>query len=119
MSPSQLMLVALVFVHLIGDYPLQGDFLAKAKHHKAPVAGVPWLVALASHAGIHAGLVAVTTGSPALSVLEFGFHGVIDFAKNEGWLGAGEQAYTLDQVLHVVCKIMWTLLLMKFPTELR
>ena len=28
--------------HALADYPLQGDFLAKAKNRTAPIPGVPW-----------------------------------------------------------------------------
>lgn len=28
--------------HALCDYPLQGDFLAKAKNRAAPLPGVPW-----------------------------------------------------------------------------
>jgi hypothetical protein len=33
---------ALVAAHALCDYPLQGDFLARAKNRAAPIAGVPW-----------------------------------------------------------------------------
>lgn len=33
---------ALVAGHALADYPLQGDFLARAKNRAAPIPGVPW-----------------------------------------------------------------------------
>jgi hypothetical protein len=54
--------------HAVADYPLQGDFLA-------------WTQALAAHALIHAGAVALATGSAALGVPEFACHAAIDYAN--------------------------------------
>lgn len=33
------LLFILIAGHALADYPLQGDFLAKGKNHKAPIAG--------------------------------------------------------------------------------
>ena len=32
----------LLAAHALADYPLQGDFLSKAKNRFAPLIGVPW-----------------------------------------------------------------------------
>jgi hypothetical protein len=61
MSPV-LLLIALLTAHALADYPLQGDFLSKAKNRMAPIPGVPWRQALGAHAFIHAGAVALITG---------------------------------------------------------
>ena len=111
MNAGVLMFLALVVGHLIGDYPLQGDFLARAKNHTAPVAGVPWQIALASHAAIQGGITAACTGSVQLGIAEYAVHCSIDYAKAEGWLGAGERSYALDQLLHALSKVVWVLLL--------
>jgi hypothetical protein len=103
---------ALLFAHCLADYPLQGDFLARAKNHKAPIAGVPWPIALAAHAIIHAGFVAIITGSVVLGALEYVAHNIIDFAKSEGWLGPAERSFVIDQLLHIVCKALWVTLLL-------
>ncbi len=59
-------------VHAACDYPLQGDFLAKAKNHTAPLPGVPWFIGgLMPHALIHGIGVMLATGSTALGVYEF------------------------------------------------
>jgi hypothetical protein len=89
--------------HAVCDYPLQGDFLARGKNHKAPLPGVPWYQCLAAHALIQGGAVALTTGSVALGVAEAAAHGVIDFGKCSGWYG-----FNTDQVLHIFCKLAWT-----------
>lgn len=101
-------LALLLIVHAIADYPLQGDWLSKAKNHRLSL--VPgeciWPGALASHAAIHAGGVWLVTGSAALAVAEFAAHATIDFAKCDGRL-----SYNLDQGLHVACKIAWAAVL--------
>lgn len=91
--------------HAIADYPLQGDFLAKAKNRTAPIPGVPWYQALGAHAAIHAGGVGVITGSVWLGLAEFVAHFLIDDAKCKGRIG-----FNTDQALHVICKAAWALI---------
>lgn len=101
------MLFWLLVGHALTDFPLQGDFLAKAKNHRAPIPGTPWECALLMHALICAAPVYLITRSWALTVAEFSIHGATDIAKNEGVLGRGEGAFILDQWIHVVCKVTW------------
>lgn len=91
--------------HYIADYPLQGDFLAKAKNESAPIVGVPWYQAMFAHSMIHAGGVTVITGSVALGLCEFVAHFTIDRAKCRGLI-----SFDTDQWLHVVCKVLWALI---------
>lgn len=98
---SQLFL-ALLIGHAIADYPLQGDFLARAKNRKSPIPGVPWWQALTAHAAIHGGAVWLITGRVEIAVAEIVAHGLIDSAKCEGRIG-----FNTDQALHVLCKAMW------------
>lgn len=90
--------------HAIADYPLQGDWLSKAKNHTLHL--VPgeaiWLGALLSHAAIHAGAVRLVTGSWLLAACEFAAHAAIDRTKCAGLL-----SYNRDQLAHVACKIVW------------
>jgi hypothetical protein len=88
--------------HALADYPLQGDFLSKAKNRFAPVVGVPWYQALGAHSLIHAGVVGLVTGSLVLGMLEFVAHSIIDDTKCRGGI-----SYDVDQVLHVLCKLAW------------
>ena len=88
--------------HALADYPLQGDFLAKAKNRAAPIPGVPFYQALGAHALIHGGVVAIVTGIWWLGLLEVIAHAVIDDAKCTGKIGFNE-----DQFLHVLCKLWW------------
>jgi hypothetical protein len=96
------MLFYLIAGHSVADYPLQGDFLARAKNHVTPVAGVPWGIALFAHAIIHGAFVAAITGSVALGMAETVVHAAIDYAKCDGWTNL-----VGDQALHVACKVVW------------
>lgn len=90
---------ALVAAHAVCDYPLQGDFLARAKNPAAPIPGVPWVWAMSAHCAIHAGAVGWLTGSLALALFEFAAHFAIDVAKCRGRITFGQ-----DQGLHLLCK---------------
>ncbi|MFK5596500.1 DUF3307 domain-containing protein [Methylobacterium sp. HMF5984] len=97
--------------HALADYPLQGDWLSKAKNQTLSL--VPgeaiWPGALRSHAAIHAGAVKLATGSWVLAGCEFAAHTAIDHTKC-----AGRLSYNTDQALHVVCKLIWFGLLLWF-----
>lgn len=99
-------LALLIFAHALADYPLQGDFLSKAKNHTAPIPGVPWYQALFAHSAIHAGFVGIITGSLWLGLAEFVAHAATDRAKCAGRIG-----FDTDQAIHVWCKVMWVVLL--------
>lgn len=99
-------LALLLAGHAAADYPLQGDFLAKAKNRANPIPGVPWYHGLLPHAAIHGGFVGVITGSLTLGVAEFIAHCVIDDSKCMGRI-----SYNQDQALHVACKVLWVLAL--------
>lgn len=113
-SPATV-LCLLVFAHALADYPLQGDFLARGKNRNAPIPGVPWWICLSAHAAIHAGLVGLCTGSLALGLAEFFIHSVIDLGKCDGGFGEGSRAFAIDQLLHIVCKVLWVIALVGLP----
>lgn len=105
-------LFLLICAHSLCDFPLQADFLARAKNHRAPVAAAngqpfPWWIALGAHATIHGGAVTLVTGSLALGVAETAAHAVIDYATSAGKTGG----YVGDQALHLACKVLWWALL--------
>ena len=93
------------FAHALCDYPLQGDFLAKAKNITAPIPGVPWWCAMWAHCAIHAGAVAWLTGSWWLGAAEFATHWMTDYCKCVGQIG-----FAQDQALHLLFKISWSAL---------
>ena len=100
------LLFLLIAAHAVCDYPLQGDFLAKAKNHTTPIPGVPWWIALVMHSLIHGGAVAILTGTWVLGLVETVLHIGIDHAKCRGWTGLGA-----DQALHIGCKIAYVAIL--------
>lgn len=104
MSPFGLIetFALLLFAHMLADYPLQGEFLAKAKNRFAPVPGVPWYQAMAAHSVIHGGLVGLVTGSLWLGLAETVIHALIDDLKCSNRI-----SYNQDQTLHLLCKLLW------------
>lgn len=107
----------LITGHALADFALQTPPMASGKnrHRKVDPIDIPpgqrvqvvWPYWLTSHALIHAGMVALITGSAALGLAEGVLHWVIDFAKCESWTGIHE-----DQALHVLCKLAWVLLIL-------
>lgn len=93
---------ALLIGHVVADYPLQGDFLSRAKNRFNPQPGVPWYQALGAHVLIQAGVVWLITGIWWLGALELLCHAVIDDTKCRGAIG-----FDTDQILHVLCKAIW------------
>lgn len=97
--------LALIFAHLLADYPLQGDFLAnmKGKNH----------IVLATHAGIWTGTIVVATHLLGFDVTLFDVawlfvvHAVADYLKAKPVgiykkLDALRGGLILDQSIHVV-----------------
>ena len=118
-AAALVILFALLITHALCDFPLQGEFLARAKNRHAdlrslfgegPVPRGLCPNALAAHCLIHAGGVWLVTGSVALAVIEFVLHCIIDIVKCEGWIG-----FATDQTLHRVCKLVYVALLYAGP----
>ena len=99
---TELMLIALIGGHALCDYPLQGDFLSKAKNRTAPIPGVPFWQALSAHVAIHGAFVALLTGIWWLGIAEAAIHWFTDDAKCRGKL-----TFNQDQAVHIVCKLVW------------
>jgi hypothetical protein len=89
------LLLQLCALHFLCDFPLQGDFLARAKNPNTAVPGVPWPWALAAHSGIQAGGVLLVMSWP-FAVAEFFSHFLIDWVKC-----AGGYSFACDQYLHL------------------
>lgn len=93
---------ALLFFHYLFDYPLQGDFLAKAKNRSNPIPGVPWYHAMAAHTFLHGFAVTIVTGMWTLGLLEMIVHWITDDLKCRGKL-----TFNQDQAIHVIAKLVW------------
>lgn len=93
-------LILLLLMHALADFPLQGDFLARAKFGNMP--GIPGWYALATHSLIHAGFVFWITDSLVFFTVEFVAHYVIDTLKTKNRI-----SFSVDQVLHIACKVAY------------
>jgi hypothetical protein len=116
MTNAIALLCMLLVGHFLCDYPLQGDFLARAKNQTAPIPGVPWYQALTAHAAIQAGAVWFivapwSTGAWKLALGEFVMHWMIDYRKSAGGLD-----FDQDQMLHALCKVGWVFVLAMWGT---
>ena len=112
-----LLSLAMIMGHALGDYPLQGGFLASCKNRNADSSsffgGAPapngiWIHALTAHSLIQAGFVWLITGSVVVMLIELVIHWITDFARCEGWI-----SYHTDQSIHVGCKIVYAVLIVK------
>lgn len=68
-----------------------------------------WPIILVSHSFLHAAGVFLVTGSGLLLVFEFVAHTITDYQKCKGRI-----SFFCDQVIHVVCKILWILIYLNF-----
>lgn len=106
--------LALLFVHFLMDYPLQGDFLSRAKNRTDPIPGVPWYQALFAHSFMHGAGVWLVTGMWTLAALELVIHWITDDLKCRKVL-----TYNQDQIIHIACKLLWAYLAIQaMPTEM-
>lgn len=92
--------------HCLADFPLQGDFLAKAKDHTTELGKEWWMIALPAHAIIHGGMVFFATHSLYCGILEIGNHTIIDYYKCSKRIDIWQ-----DQLLHLSCKFAYMALL--------
>ena len=106
---------AMAIGHALGDYPLQGSFLASGKNRHIDsstffggneASPILWVHSLTAHSLIQAGMVWIVTGSATLALAEFVVHWIIDFVRCEKWIG-----FSMDQALHFSCKLIYALIL--------
>lgn len=90
----------LVIAHVVGDYLLQSDFMARAKNHLTDVGRHMWMVVLPSHALIHGTLVLLVTGSYLCLLIETLTHTYIDYQKCDGKI-----SFEKDQLYHIGVKV--------------
>lgn len=111
------LIIYLIALHLILDFPLQGEWLSKTKNPAVDLLVVKtphetirgesiWLNSLLSHAFIQAAGVFYVTQSLVLFLIEFILHTVIDYCKCKGYFG-----YNADQGLHIACKLTYVALI--------
>ena len=96
----------LVFAHILLDFALQGDFMAKSKDFIRPTHGVSPTLMLAMHSFTHAFAVYIITGSFLLFAIEWVLHALIDYMKVHRWL-----SFNFDQGLHITVKVLFVIYL--------
>lgn len=98
--------IKLFMGHVFADFVFQSEFMSAAKNRiKTPYTDVPWWLILIYHSAIHGGIVWFLTGSGLLGLVEFGLHFQIDAYRCEG-----EYNFIVDQLLHILCKLLWATL---------
>jgi Protein of unknown function (DUF3307) len=114
LAQGLVLLFALLIGHALGDYPLQGDFLAIHKNRHVSRGGSStfpkslWLHCLLSHSLIHAGLVWAITGRFVFALAEFVLHAILDCVKCEKWT-----SFNVDQLMHALCKAAYVVALLQ------
>lgn len=99
----------LILFHFIADYPLQGDFLSKAKNKNTDVGKLFWIHALTAHSFIHSGFVSIVTGNLFLGLFEFVSHFITDYLKCQNKITLNQ-----DQFIHILSKLLWVILFYVF-----
>lgn len=112
------LLIYLVALHFLLDFPLQGDWLSTTKNPNVDRLAttdedgnvIPgesiWFSSLFGHSYIHAAGVYFLTQNILLFASELMFHFIIDYAKCKKAFG-----YNVDQLLHISCKFFYLWLL--------
>jgi hypothetical protein len=116
MEVAAVLFFAFMIGHALGDFPLQGEFLAIGKERFGDLeklTGTPWppgmwAYCLTMHSLIHGGAVWLISGSVVLGAVEFVLHWLIDFAKSFGLTN-----FYIDQSLHVICKLAYVFVLLQ------
>nr|WP_186481638.1 DUF3307 domain-containing protein [Synechococcus sp. NOUM97013] len=102
------LLILLVFGHFLADFPLQSDRMAVEKC-PGKDAVLDWRWWLAAHSATHGLVVSLLTGVPFVGLAEMIFHAAIDYGKCRF-----RYSLAADQLMHVVCKVVWVLVLTKW-----
>lgn len=106
MSEGLMLWLMLLGAHWVADYPLQGDFLAKAKGDNLMFGETMRQYHLIAHAGIHGAAVALVTGSVVFGFVEWGLHALIDELKVRR-----VTSFKVDQALHIACKFTYLIII--------
>lgn len=103
-------LFLLIGAHYLCDFPLQGDYLAKAKNRNTELGKDIWAHALFAHGMIHAIFVFMITGFMTLAIMELIIHMHTDYQKCEGRI-----SFRTDQMIHLYSKLLYVILISLLP----
>lgn len=94
-------LLYLIAGHYFADFN-QTDYMVRVKNEGL---SMEFLHVMTAHCAIQAGTVLLATGRSDLAIAEFVAHFVTDCLKAGGKIG-----YTMDQFIHLTCRIVWWVL---------
>lgn len=100
-----MLLYKLIIGHILGDFPLQGDFMSKYKNFNTELVGKQvsiWPLMLTYHAMIQGFIVYFITNMIFFGVVETIVHWLIDYGKMKGYYN-----FNQDQAFHILCKCLW------------
>lgn len=101
--------------HAVADFVLQPEAMGKGKNRHSEVHSdeqelfPSWHYWLSAHSLVHGGAVYLITNNIVLGITETIVHGIIDFAKCEGWIGMHQ-----DQALHIGAKVAYAVAIYYF-----
>lgn len=104
------LLIFLIFGHFVADYALQTEYMALGKNKWNPLPGTPWIWPMLAHCSIHGFVTGAifmalgVSGALYIAIIECILHFIIDCIKCKKVIG-----YDTDQILHIICKILYTL----------
>lgn len=102
----------LILAHAFFDLAAQSQYIS---YYKNPLNvhphGTYWPFVLVGHGLINGLGVYIVTGKISLSILETICHAIIDFGSCLRWY-----PIFVDQGLHLMCKILWTVIYTKCDT---
>lgn len=102
---------AMAVGHVVADYPLQGEYLARTKDPAGRNEAIgegkhDWILSLNAHCLIHAGTVWLITGIVWFGIIEWVLHLIVDYLKIRNVTNLW-----VDQILHFLCKLIYAIVL--------
>tara|TARA_B100001250_G_C19345591_1_gene591010 strand:+ start:245 stop:532 length:288 start_codon:yes stop_codon:yes gene_type:complete len=91
--------------HFVCDFTLQNERMAIEKVKGKDIT-LNWKWWLISHSCTHGLAVTLITSNVFLGLMEIILHWIIDWLKGKNYY-----SLTIDQILHITCKLTWTIIL--------
>ncbi len=97
--------ILLIMGHFVCDFTLQNERMAIEKVKGKDIT-LNWKWWLISHSCTHGLAVTLITSNVFLGLMEIILHWIIDWLKGKNYY-----SLTIDQILHITCKLTWTIIL--------